>query len=63
MTKREMVEEMIEGLKFSNNEKIIENRCKQSYKRVKEMYEYYLKSEKTDEDKLFCINLLIKWYE
>lgn len=59
MTTKEMVMEMIEGLKFSNNEKVIENCCKASKERIELVYNYYLKSNKTKEDKLFCISLLV----
>ena len=59
MTKREMIEEMIEGLNFHNNEMVIENRCKSTKKRIEEVYHYYQKTSKTINDKYFCINLLV----
>ena len=62
MTKREMIVEMISGVKYAGgNERVIENRCKAPKKRIEEVYDYYLKSNKTEEDKVFCINLLVVW--
>lgn len=60
MTKRQMIQEMIVGLKFIDNEKVIENRCKNTLKRIKEVYSYYQRTNKTRADKKFCIKLLIK---
>lgn len=60
MTKKEMIEEMIEGLRFRNNTEIIKNRLKNNKKRIEGVYDYFLKSKKEKEDKLFCIRLLIK---
>ena len=59
MTKKEMIMEIIEGTNFLNKEKVIENRCKASKERIEKVYNYYLKSNKTKEDKVFCINLLV----
>ena len=60
MTKIEMVEEMIDGLNYSGgNKRVIENRCKCTKSRIEEVYNQYLKSKKTKEDKTFFINLLV----
>ena len=61
MTKEQMVKEMIQGLKFCNNERVIANRCKNKKSKIEEVYNYYLNTNKTKEDKLFCINLLVVW--
>lgn len=62
MTKKEMILEMIEGVKFGGgNERVIENRCKARKQRIEEVYNYYLKSNKTIKDKVFCLNLLVVW--
>ena len=62
MTKLEMIKEMIDGVKYAGgNERVIKNRCKAPKKRIEEVYNYYLNSNKTEEDKAFCINLLVVW--
>ena len=62
MTKLEMIVEMIDGVKYAGgNERVIKNRCKATKKRIEEVYDYYLKTNKTEEDKVFCINLLVVW--
>lgn len=57
MTKKEMIEEMAEGLKGVD----IENRMKNKKARVVEVYEWYLKSEQTKKEKEFCLNVLTVW--
>ena len=60
MTKQEMVKEMINGVNYvGGNERVIQNRCKALKKRIEEVYNYYLETNKTKEDKVFCINLLV----
>ena len=61
MTKKQMIMEMIEGLKYVSNEQVIKNCCKSTKARIEEVYNYYLNSNKTKEDKVFCIKLLIVW--
>lgn len=61
MTKKEMIQEMMEGLQYTNNQKVLENRCKSKLSRVKDVYEYFQNTNKTKEDRLFCINLLVTW--
>ena len=61
MTKREMVLEIINGVNYSNVERVIENRCKNKKEKIEDVYSYYLNSSKTKEDKVFCSNLLIVW--
>lgn len=62
MTKREMIIEMIDGLYYSGgNKRVIDNRCKARKERVTEVYNFYQKTEKTQSDKAFCINLLTKF--
>lgn len=63
MTKRKMIEAMIEGLKFTNNEMVINTCMDQSYEYVKKVYNWYnnaiftLKSPIID-TKRFAIHLL-----
>lgn len=61
MTKRQMIEEMIKGVNYDNNNRVIENRIKAKKSRIEEVYNYYQKTNKTKKDKVFCINLLINW--
>ena len=62
MTKLQMVKEMINGVKYAGgNERVIKNRCKAPKTKIEEVYNYYLKSNKMEEDKVFCINLLVVW--
>ncbi len=57
MTKREMIEEMSTGLKGVD----INNRIKNTKPRITEVYAWYIKSNKTLEDKKFCMTLLTVW--
>lgn len=61
MTKTEMIKEMIEGVEFDNNERVIKNRIQSPKKIIEIVYNCYLNSNKTKEDKIFYINLLVKW--
>lgn len=56
MTKREMVEEMIKGLNYPNNERVIKRCCDvNTHARVKEVYDYFKTHE---EEQHFCILVL-----
>lgn len=57
MTKKEMIQEMGEGLKGID----IENRMKNKKARVEEVYNWYKRSKKTKKDKEFCLNILTVW--
>ena len=62
LTKRQMIEEMIDGLKFINTEEVIKNRLKNKLGRIKQVYKYYKENTKqTQEDKLYCIDILVVW--
>lgn len=56
MTKKEMIQEMSEGLRIDTN-----NRMKNSKERIAEVYNWYLNSKKTLNDKKFCMSLLTVW--
>lgn len=57
-----MITKMIDGLYYSGgNKRVIDNRCKARKERVTEVYNFYQKTEKTQTDKAFCINLLTKF--
>lgn len=58
MTKVEMVQEIIKGLNYPNNNKVIENITYSKKCKIELVYNYYLKSNRTKDDKIFCINLL-----
>lgn len=64
MTKRKMIEAMIEGLKFTNNETVINTCMSQSYEYVKKVYNWYnraiftLSNSSIKDTKRFAINLL-----
>ena len=64
MTKRKMIEAMIEGLKFTNNEMVINTCMKQSYEYVKKVYNWYnnaiftLSNSSIKDTKRFAIHLL-----
>ena len=57
MTKKEMIQEMGEGLKGID----IENRMKNKKARVEEVYNWYKGRKKTKKDKEFCLNILTVW--
>lgn len=59
MTKRGMIEKIIEGVNYPNNTRVIDSCIKSNKSWIEEVYKYYQKSNKTKEVKLFCINLLI----
>lgn len=62
MTKREMIMEMVEGLNFAGgNEKVIKNRCKNTKAKIESVYNKYLTTNKTKEDKIICLTLLVVW--
>ena len=42
-----MVEEIINGLNYSNKEMVIENLCKNKKEKIEDVYSYYLNSSKT----------------
>ena len=64
MTKRKMIEAMIEGLKFTNNEMVINTCMDQSYEYVKKVYNWYnraiftLSNSSIIDTKRFAIHLL-----
>lgn len=58
MTTKEMIEEIIEGLKIPNKKEFVSKRVKNKKRIIEMTYDYYLKSNKTIEDKLYCIKLL-----
>lgn len=64
MTKRKMIEAMIEGLNFTNNEMVINTCMDQSYEYVKKVYNWYnraiftLSNSSIIDTKRFAINLL-----
>ena len=64
MTKRKMIEAMIEDLKFTNNETVINNCMRQNYEYVKKVYNWYnnaiftLSNSSIRDTKCFAINLL-----
>ena len=57
MTKREMIEEIAEGIKGVD----IENRMKNKKERIQEVYNWYMYSKKEKRDKEFCLNILVVW--
>lgn len=57
MTKKEMLLEITDGLCGVD----IDSRMKNSRDKIEEVYNYYLKTNKTDVDKKFCIALLTAW--
>ena len=60
MTKREIIQEIIEGVNYPNNTRVIDRCIKSDKSWIECVYEYYQHSNKTIEDKLFCINILSK---
>lgn len=59
MTKRDMILEIIKGINYTNRKQVLENRCKNTKTKIEEVYNHYLKSNKTLQDKIFCSNLLV----
>ncbi len=60
MTKREIIQKIIEGVNYPNNTSVIDSCIKSNKSLIERVYEYYQHSNKAKEDKLFCINILSK---
>ena len=62
MTKKEMILEMIDGLKFASVDRVVENCMKATNSRIDEVYTYFVQNfNNTPEDinlRRFCIALL-----
>ena len=62
MTKKEMILEMIDGLKFASVDRVVENCMKATKSRIDEDYTYFIQNfNNTPEDinlRRFCIALL-----
>ena len=57
MTKKEMIQEMSVGLRGVD----INNRMRNTKARVTEVYNWYLNSKQTVNDRKFCMTLLTVW--
>ncbi len=57
MTKKEMIQEMSVGLRGVD----INNRLRNTKARVTEVYNWYLNSKQTVNDRKFCMTLLTVW--
>ena len=58
MTKRQMIEEMMEGLNYQDKEKVITNCSKNTFQKIRQVYNDYQKSDKSNEQKNCSIALL-----
>lgn len=64
MTKKDMILEMINGLKFTSIDSVVENCMKATKSRISLVYDYFLQNLNNESDNLnlrrFCIALLNK---
>lgn len=60
MRKKEMISEMMNGLGFTNYEKVLKNCLKSNKQIIKDAYNFFLKTKKEHFDRLFCIALILR---